>query len=236
MQLSIVIPAFNEALHIRQCVAAARCAAEATGRPHEIIVVNDASEDDTAARARAAGARVIDVNRRQIAAVRNAGAAAATGELLVFIDGDTLVKPATLIATCDAVDRGFVAGGAPVAFDAHADLPAGLAVALWNFISRVRRLAAGSYLFVTRQAFEAVGGFDEALFAAEEVNLSRRLHRRWPFAIVSPAVVTSSRKLRTHRWTDHFITLFRVLLTRGRALRSREHLHLWYDGQRTERP
>ncbi len=235
MKLSIIIPAYNEAALIAGTVAAAGRAAAALGEPYEIIVVDDASEDATAQRAAGAGARVVRAAHRQIAATRNAGAGAADGDWLVFLDADTHVRPATLRSARRALANGFVGGGATVAFASPAPPGARLGTGVWNFISRVRRWAAGSFVFCRREAFQAAGGFDTRYFASEEIHLSKALHARGGrerFAIVSPPVVTSSRKMRLYGWMDHWLALGRALVTGGRSLRRREGLELWYDGRR----
>lgn len=232
VEVSIIIPAFNEAAEIGRTVQAAVHAGQSLGKSFEVIVVNDASEDDTAALAQAAGARVIDVNCRQIGATRNAGAKAARGELLVFVDADTLLTDRTLIEAWRAIQRGSIGGGAVVRFDDAASLPGRLAVALWNGLSRVMGWAAGSFIFARRGAFFDVGGFDERYFAAEEIVLSEALKARGPWSIVGVPVVTSSRKERTHSWLIHFNLLGKVIYSRGRALQSRDGLDLWYDGRR----
>ena len=52
---------------------------------------------------------------------------------------------------------------------------------LWRFVQWFRRLASGCFIFCTRQAFEAVGGFDQTLYAGEDVVLGRRLQRLGTF-------------------------------------------------------
>jgi len=235
MDLSIVIPAYNEAALIESTVAAARRAADALVEPFEIIVVDDASTDATAPVAEAAGARVVSVRCRQIAATRNAGAREASGDWLAFLDADTTIEPATLRAARRAIDYGFVGGGATVAFTPPVTISARLAVKAWNFIARTKRWAAGSFLFCRREAFEALGGFDTRFYASEELGLSEALHRyagRDRFAIVSPPVRTSSRKVRMYTWGEHFGPALRALVTRGRSLQRREGLELWYEGRR----
>ena len=91
MLISFVIPAYNEEVMVGATVRALRASASAVGDPYEVLVVDDASDDRTAEVASAAGATVLRVNLRQISAVRNAGARAARGHLLVFVDADTLV-------------------------------------------------------------------------------------------------------------------------------------------------
>src|SRR5207249_1537267 len=88
--ISFIVPAHNEELLIGQALSALQKAGQASGELFEIIVVDDASTDRTAAIAREHGARVTSVNHRQIAATRNSGAHQARGEFLFFVDGDTL--------------------------------------------------------------------------------------------------------------------------------------------------
>jgi len=115
--VSIVVPAHNEAQVLTGTLDALRRAAASLDRPWEIVVVDDASTDATALIARDAGARVVPVNLRHIAAVRNAGAREARGDVLVFVDADTVVPPETLAAAVGALDGGAAGGGAHVTFD-----------------------------------------------------------------------------------------------------------------------
>ncbi|MCP4795721.1 MAG: glycosyltransferase, partial [Phycisphaeraceae bacterium] len=94
--VAIVVPAWNEAGVIAETVSVLRAGLDEIGRSGEVVVVDDASEDSTADLAAAAGARVVRVEKRHIAAVRNAGAAATESDLLVFVDADTVVPSETL--------------------------------------------------------------------------------------------------------------------------------------------
>jgi GT2 family glycosyltransferase len=99
---------------------------------------------------------------------------------------------------------------------------------------RLGRLAAGCYLFCTRAAFEAAGGFDEGLFATEELALSRALQKQGRVVILREPVVSSGRKLRTFSGWEIF-RLLSALVRRGpQVLRSRERLDLWYGRRRTD--
>ena len=84
--ISFVIPAHNEEARLPGTLDALFAGAQQVGRPYEVIVVNDSSTDGTSEIARQRGARVIDVPFRQIAPTRNAGAAAARGDILFFVD------------------------------------------------------------------------------------------------------------------------------------------------------
>src|SRR5262245_46006339 len=115
--ISFIIPAHNEEALLGRTLAAAHAAARELGRPYEIVVANDASTDRTGEIAAAQGARVVAVNRRQIAATRNAGAAAATGDILFFVDADTQVTAEAVRAAVKRLANGAVGGGAAVHFD-----------------------------------------------------------------------------------------------------------------------
>jgi glycosyltransferase involved in cell wall biosynthesis len=229
--ISLIVPAYNEEGLIGRTLDALRDAALALGEPHEVVVVDDASTDRTAEIAASRGARVVPVSRRQIAAVRNAGARVATGEILFFIDADTVVPPGTLRAAVAAVRGGAAGGGARVQFDR---VPASMWLFTrgFAFFYHLVGLAAGCFIFARRDAFDAAGGFDERYFASEEVHLSRALRRRGRFVILRERVTTSGRKCRMYSPGRLCALLLRILLRGPRGLRRREGLGLWYDGRR----
>ena len=106
--ISFIIPAYNEDALLGQTLRALRAAADGVGEEFEIIVADEGSTDRTAEIAREFGAAVVSVNRRQIAAARNAGAAAARGKYLFFIDADTIVTESPLRRAIDAMRDGAV--------------------------------------------------------------------------------------------------------------------------------
>jgi glycosyltransferase involved in cell wall biosynthesis len=113
--LSLVIPAYNEARYLPRLLASLAVARQrfaAAGGTMEIIVADNLSTDATAQVAEASGARVVRVERRRIAAARNGGAAAARGAILAFLDADTVrVQPDTFVAIAGA--RRLARGGGP---------------------------------------------------------------------------------------------------------------------------
>src|SRR4051812_747100 len=128
-RLSFIVPAHNEQACLGRTLEAIHQAARPAGQPYEIIVVDDASTDGTAALARQHQATVLSVNHRQIAATRNAGARAAQGERLFFVDADTTPNARAVVAALRQMDQGAVGGGAPARFDATA--PAYAHLLLW---------------------------------------------------------------------------------------------------------
>jgi glycosyltransferase involved in cell wall biosynthesis len=231
--ISFIVPAYNEERLIGRTLSAIHQAAMSVPQPYELIVVDDASTDRTATVARAYGATVVSVHYRQIAATRNAGARAATGDVFVFVDADTIVTSATLLATLNAVTRGAVGGGATVRLDGRLPWHGWFMLFLLRVGMRIGRLAAGCYLFCTRAAFEAAGGFDEGLFATEEIALSRALRRHGRVVILPETVESSGRKLRTHSGWE-ILRLVSALARRPSSVRSRERLDLWYGGRRID--
>jgi glycosyltransferase involved in cell wall biosynthesis len=197
--ITFIIPAHNEDLLIGRTINAVQTAADAVNEPYEIIVVDDASTDATTTVAANFGARVISVHYRQIAAARNAGAAQAQGDLLVFVDADTQVPGTIVGAAVHAIRSGAVGGGARARFDQPVPVYGRIMAWLWLWIIQpFGHLASGCFLFCTRHAFEAAGGFDKTLYAAEDVVLSRKLRHLGRFVILREEVVTSGRNLRSH--------------------------------------
>jgi glycosyltransferase involved in cell wall biosynthesis len=229
---SFILPAHDEAPLLGATLEALHAAASVCGLPYECIVVDDASTDDTAAIAIAHGARVVPVAFRHIAATRNAGAAAAQGTRLCFIDADTHVNTDVLRAAMAALDAGAVGGGCAVRLDGEVrfGLRVFLAVTMQAF--RWLRVTPGCFVFCTRAAFDAVGGFDTRYYAAEDVAFGRALANVGRVAILREHVLTSNRKLRTFGVVDHLRLILGFALRGRRLLHSRDHLALWYAKRR----
>jgi glycosyltransferase involved in cell wall biosynthesis len=231
--ITFIIPAHNEELLIGRTISVLHAGGAALNEPYEVIVVDDASTDATTKVAARCGARVVSVNYRQIAAARNAGAAQAQGDLLVFVDADTDVPGRVVGAAVHAMRCGAVGGGARARFEGSVPIYGRILEWLWLWIQRFGHLASGCFFFCTRHAFETAGGFDKTLYAAEDVVLSRRLRRLGRFVIIREVVFTSGRNLRSH-------SAFEVLrIAVGFALHGPEFFRTrhspWY-GRRRDKP
>ena len=189
MKLSIIVPTLDEAGAIEATLAAAQPA-----RRHgaELLVIDGGSRDATRCLALPLADRVIESPRGR-AEQMNAGARAATGDVLLFLHADTLL-PA---AANDAIEASVEAGREWGRFDvviAGADPLLAVVAAFMNARSRFTGVATGDQaIFVTRAAFEAVGGFPP-IPLMEDVALSRALARRSPPACRRERVVTSGRR------------------------------------------
>lgn len=234
-RLSFVVPAHNEEHELPASLGAIRAAADASRQTYELIVVDDASTDATAEIARRFGARVVAIDRRQIAAARNAGARHARGEILFFVDADTRIAPHHVLLGLRALEEGCSGGSARVLPDRALPFWANVFLHTFSAIYFTAGLGAGAFIFTRRAFFETAGGFDEQYFAGEEVYLSLALKKLGRFKILREPIVTSARKVRMHSSRFVLTQTFFLLLGGKRSLRTRDRLALWYDGKR-ERP
>jgi len=233
--ISFIVPAHNEEFELSSTLAAIRAAAADAGKAYEVIVVDDASTDATPEIAAQAGAKVVRINRRQIAAARNAGGRAAQGDYLFFVDADTRINPAHVIDAIAAMDAGYAGGSARVNMDGLIPIWGRILLLGFSSVYFGLNLGAGAFLFTTRRNFDVVGGFDEQYFAGEEVYFSLALKKLGSFKVLRDPVITSGRKLRMYS-AKHFLRKFFGVIVRGpRGVRSRTKLSLWYDGKREKR-
>ena len=233
--ISFIVPAYNEELELSSTIAAIRAAASGVTQSYEIIVVDDASADATAEIAAMAGARVISINRRQIAASRNAGARAARGEYLLFVDADTRINRTHIAEPIAALEAGYAGGSARVVMDGFMPLWGRIFVRVFCTVYFGLNLGAGAFLFTTRRNFDAVGGFDEQYFIGEEVYFSLALRKLGRFKVLREPILTSGRKLRMYSMRRVLVRLFSIIIGGPRAARSRDKLDVWYDGKRENR-
>ncbi len=242
MLLSIIIPAWNEEKLLPDTLTAIRAAADQSLTPAgiqwEMIVCNNNSTDRTAAVATEARATVVFEPINQIGRARNTGAAAASGEWILFVDADSMPSPELFEDLAAALLNPKILGGGSLLHMPMEQRGARTALAIWHWISTRCRYAAGSFLFVRAAAFREVGGFDTAFFAGEEIFLSQKLkklarreHRTFVILTKHP-MLTSPRKLQMHQPWQHLAWLLKTVITGGRTLKRRESCDIWYDGQR----
>lgn len=241
MRISIIVPAFNEERLLAGSLHRIRVAMEALNRPgwsSELIVCDNNSTDRTAGIAREAGATVVFEPVNQISRARNTGAAHATGDWFIFVDADSHPSPQLFGEVAEAVQQGrCVAGGSTVSFKSK-DVMITFLGGFWNVLSKINKWAAGSFIFCEASTFREVGGFSQELYAAEEIDLFRRLKRlarrkdRTVVVLDRYPLQTSDRKVRLYRWREIFTFIARTIIGGGRTLRSSEGCSAWYDGRR----
>ena len=237
MKLSIIIPAFNEARVIENCV---QCAADAVrlnsnpGFEGEIVVVDNNSTDQTAELAGQAGAKVVFEPHNQIARARNAGAQAATGDWLLFLDADTLLPPETLADALAEMARGDIVGGTSILNYGRPPLRARPFVMLCNFAIRRLKMTAGCFLFCRGDVFRDLNGFDETFYAGEDAEFGKVLKRLARQRRMSVAILhrhpplTSDRKFRQHGLRGVLLAVARYIFLPKHTMRDKRHLDIFY--------
>jgi glycosyltransferase involved in cell wall biosynthesis len=191
--LSVIIPVRNDARRLERCLASI-AASPSPSTEVEVIVVDNGSTDESPEVARRAGARLLVLPGLKVGELRNEGARAARGGLLAFVDADHQVDP----------------GWAPVALDVLAAPAVGMTGAPYvspadrTWVQRlydafrehrdgrhpVEWLGSGN-MFLRRELFDRLGGFDTTLEACEDVDLCRRV-RGAGYEIVADAGIRST--------------------------------------------
>jgi GT2 family glycosyltransferase len=179
-RVSFVVPVRDRAELLDRSLAAIHRAARSCERAleYEIVVVDDRSRDASRAVALAAGARVVGARGEPLGSLRNQGAAAATGDILVFVDADVLLGSDWLFVVLDifADDRA-AAAGAPYRAPADANWVQRTHDLVRRRVEyrRVMRWGPAGALAIRREVFETIGGFDPTLSSCEDVDICRRL-------------------------------------------------------------
>lgn len=198
-RLSVIIPAFNEERYLPQTLTALLDAA--AHMPCEVIVSDNQSTDRTRDIAARYGASVVTERVHNIGKVKNTGARAATGEVIVFIDADTVVPASLLRHIAHAMRAENCIGGA-VAVDYTAFRRRWMRWYLkgWAFWGRFFNMKQGAAQFCRRDAFQQVGGYDDTIYMGEDIEFYWRLSKYARRVggilhfIQDPKVVTSSRR------------------------------------------
>ncbi len=223
MLISIVVPAFNEEGYLGETLASLNRAKaflqRERGLQAEIIVVDNDSDDSTADVARALSATVAREMQHNVAKVRNTGAKLSNGDVIVFVDADTVVPDNLLSRIVDVMSDGTCFGGAVDPDYRPMKLTVKAYLQFWRIIGKLTGMAQGATQFFRRDVFFALKGYDETLFMGEDVDLYWRLKRfakRQKGSVVfieDTRVVPSTRRFdqwrlwRTLLWTNPLLIL-----------------------------
>lgn len=236
-QLTVIIPAWNESEYLPATLQTIQSAQALAGIELEIIVVDNQSTDDTKAIAIAHHCRVVEEPEHKIARVRNTGAQSATSNHLLFVDADTQVNAEHLSAVCKALQTDHAGGGAPIRFDSELTHLQKTGLWAWNKLAQKLNLAAGCFVFVRADLHHQIGGFDERVYAGEEIHYSRKLsqaarqaHLAFNQLPVTP-VISSARKLRWFPIWQH-VLVFTTFVLFPWAGRFKRLSWFWYTRPR----
>ena len=214
MQLSVIIPAYNEERYLPETLTRVTKALAIADCASEILVVDNDSQDKTRIVSETFGARIISENEHNISCVRNTGAKHASGDVLVFLDADTLVSEFLFQRITHAMEDEKCFGGA-VAVEWGKFERKWMKVYLWGgkFWTAVFNMKQGAAQFCRKTVFDTLNGYDQTIFMGEDVEFYWRLSRfanrnagRLSF-IKDLQVVTSSRRFdKMNLWKTFLLT------------------------------
>ena len=204
--ISLVVPSYNEERYLPgllDSVDAAAAAYRAADGAIEVIVADNGSTDGTASIAIQRGCRVVPAVPRAIAAVRNAGARAARGDLLAFVDADARIHPRTFQEISRRLADPRVIGGTTGIRPDRWSF--GLAATWAVFLPLVWITGFDTgVVFCRRADFDAAGGYDESLRFAEDVKF---LFELWKLGRRTGRHLVRARRIKavasTRKFDDH---------------------------------
>jgi rSAM/selenodomain-associated transferase 2 len=197
MQISIIIPTLNEAARIEGLLVHLS-QFQNPDLLAEILVVDGGSKDSTQTLAKEAGAKVLRSPRPGRAVQMNHGARHAKGEILYFVHADVIPPRDCLSAIRESVTAGHAMGGFAYLFDSASPL-----LRFNSFFTQFDWMANGGgdqTLFIQRESFEEMGGFDEELPIMEDFDFVWRAKKKYGFKLIKSRVIVSARKYEQNSW------------------------------------
>lgn len=234
MKLSVIIPAYNEEKYLPETLERIVEALSVADCSSEIIVVDNDSEDKTWQIAESFGAKVFSQAEHNISKVRNTGAENSSGDVLIFVDADTLV-PDTLFQkiACAMENKACFGGAVDVEYGNFERKWMKFYLLGWKFWQLVFNTKQGATQFCRQNAFRELGGYNESIYMGEDVEFYWRLaklarqRKGHLFFIKSPKVRTSARRFNEMSlWKTFVLThpLFIVF-----ASKSKRFWTDWYE-------
>ena len=244
-RLSLIIPAYNEQDYLPallNSVEVARAGFKGLDDSIEIIVADNCSTDRTAEVALSYGCRVVRVEKRVIAAVRNAGAAAAKGDILMFVDADSDIHRDTFNAVEIAMSEpGIIGGATGIKMER---MSPGIALSYWAMVPMlwITGIDTG-VVFCRKKDFIATDGYNEEVLFAEDVQFLmnlKQLGRSRDQKLVklhSARAITSARKFDERGDWHYFPILVRGFLGLFLPVTSFNKFasKYWYENQRDKK-
>ena len=235
--LSVIVPAWNEEKSIGRAIESLQRAAGRYERERsttaEIIVVDNNSADRTGDVARQHGAQVVFEPVNNIGKARNAGVKAARGKYIAFCDADNEITENLLTLIHDHLEDPKIAGGGTWIEPANHNLKINFFYFCWGLYVRLSRVGVGM-MHCRKADFEAFGGFDETIFAAEDVQLAYDLKkigkpRGQKFELIKKGwIITSTRKIDQTPLLEMLGKLIGFGFGLQKKIRSKEYCKHWY--------
>jgi rSAM/selenodomain-associated transferase 2 len=196
MKLSVIVPTLNESKNISELIPF--LVKQGGDFINEIIVVDGGSTDSTREIAASLGARVLLSDQKSRAVQMNLGALHATGNTLYFVHADTRPLGSFAADIQKALIKGYKAGCYRYRFDSESFL-----LRLNSWFTRFNGLFSGGgdqTLFITRDFFNTLGGYDTDFCLMEDFELVKRIKKKAKFYIIPKTMTVSARKYRQNSW------------------------------------
>lgn len=233
IKISIVVPAYNGEDYLPASLEKIVAAQAFYDGNSELIVVDNESADRTAQIAESLGAKVSTEAEHNIGKVRNIGARNATGDVLIFIDADTLVPVKLFRKTAAAmIDEKCFGGAVAVKYDEFERKWMRWYLLGWRFWGKLFDMKQGATQFCRNAIFEEIGGYDASVYMGEDImfywHMSKYAKQKGGYLtfIENPQVMTSARRFdRMSLWKTFLLTHPFFLLTAKRKRFWRD----WYE-------
>lgn len=175
MQISVIIPAHNEARFIQPCLESIRAAETKLGSPIEIVVCLNRCTDETESIAKHFGAVIAKNDAKNIAKIRNTAIRASSGDVVVTIDADSRMTSNMLFEIKRMISSGKYVGGGTLIKPERFSLGIFASSLVVLYYALIYGLKSAGLFWCTRQNFEAIGGFNESLITLEDLDFANRL-------------------------------------------------------------
>jgi glycosyltransferase involved in cell wall biosynthesis len=236
--LSVIVPAWNEEKYLGQTLESLKAAIAIYERERrataELIVVDNNSNDRTADVARQHGAMVVLEPVNNIGKARNTGARTARGKFLAFCDADNQVTENIFCLIHDHLSDPHIAGGGTWIEPARKNLKIRFFYFIWHAYVTLSQVGVG-LMHCRKEDFEKIGGYDETIYAAEDVQLAYDLRklgkpRGQKFNLIRKAwIITSTRKLDQGHFFELFVKMIGFVFGLQKKIRSKEYCEHWYE-------
>ena len=222
MILSVIIPAYNEQNYLPETIQMLKTAFNnlyLIDFKWEIIVCDNNSTDQTAKVAHQSGAKVVFEPENQISRARNTGAKSAVGKWLLFLDADTYPDQKLTSEILEIIHEDKIIGCGVTVSVKDGSLFNKLRMERLNPLFRILKLSGGAFLLCRKDAFEAINGFSQGLYAYEEFDFIIRLKKygksiKKDFKVLyKNPVITSGRK-----GNSNLKSIFKVIVSNTTAI------------------